>query len=700
MDSCFSQYYNSYGNLFYTVIRIPAFKRIENEIKRKIFSLINENDKDKFRNGCLNLADYLIANNNPPKHYEDYKITWKGALNNKLNGYYKQLSKHGGCPLILDDIDKKILELKYEEINFCEKKKIDFNEIKQLKRDQKNYDTYISKCNAYNKWIQQKKIYFKEKETLFKKCYKTKDQKKKKIESSETICNLMNPETFQELSECPSLHELSASKTTSEKENIDPQTKADEITNDSNTSQDPQDQLEISQSSEGTENVHVPKDNQETQQELQSSPSPDVHVKVQNPASESSSVESEATSTNGESNDIEILRLPGQPILDSLPPALPILQRIPGGFKKKKRIKREQAKFLRILLPSFSNEKIKFLAQDYTEHSICNDEQIIKKLKIHEHDMIKYVNSPKQKKDRIKTIIEVHMEVLEELRNEEWEYKKGEFLKICIELLAKKEHRTYIGLTNEESMIKNNKSINDFEKQQILLNKWVKEHKKVSEKLKKTDWFNYLKYEWKKEKDSIKKSMEFKMNISNEIQKGSFSEKEKDLWKDWILKKRIHIEQYLEQEWFEGLTQELFIMLDECVNEDNKYNISILNMEELHKKENYEELYNYIKKKLLEKLCILVFVMVLEECKKEDFIENEESHLDSSINEWKTEVNLERKSDIIKKISDINNDFLENKENRKIHTYMGDKCFSKQIEDWIKEHNTPSNSIYNESSVE
>ncbi|SBT85669.1 STP1 protein [Plasmodium malariae] len=687
MDNCFSKYYSSYGSLFYTVIRLSAFKKIEKEIKQKIFSLNNENDKDEFRKGCLNLADYLIANNNPPKHYEDYKITWKGALNNKLNGYYKQLRKHGGCPLILDDIDKKILELKYEEINFCDKKKIDFNEIKQLKRDPKNYDTYISKCNAYNKWIEEKKNYFKEKETLFGKCYKTKDQKKKKIESSETICDLMKPETFQELSECPSLHELSASKTASEKENIDPQTKADEITMDSNTSQDPQDQLEISQSFETTENVHVSKDEQETQQELQSPPSPDVHVKVQIPASESSSIESEATSTNG----IQV-NAP-QYFIDHDYTLI-------GGFKKKKRIKRKQAKFLRILLPSFSNEKKKFLAQHYTEQSIYDDEEIIKKLKIHEHDMIKYVNTPKQKKDRFKTIIEVHMEVLKELRNEEWEYKKREFLEICIELLAKKEHRTYVGLNNEEPMMENTKIINDFEKQQILWNKWVKEHKNISEKLKKTDWFNYLKNEWKKEKDSIKKYKEFKMNISNEIQKGSFSEKEKDLWKDWILKKRIHIEQYLEQEWFEGLTQELLNMLDECVNEDTKYNISILNMEELHKKENYEELYNYIKKKLLEKLCILVFAMVLEECKKEDFIENEESHLDSSINDWKTEVNLERKSDIIKKINDINDDFLENKENRKIYTYMGNKCFRKQIEDWIREHNTPSNSIYNESSVE
>ncbi|SBT01502.1 STP1 protein [Plasmodium malariae] len=340
-------------------------------------------------------------------------------------------------------------------------------------------------------------------------------------------------------------------------------------------------------------------------------------------------------------------------------------------------------KFLRILIPSLYDKKSKFLTHYHTENILHDEESIIKKLKIYEHD-IKNLNIQKQKKDRFKTIIEVHMEVLEEFRNEEWEHKKGEFLELCLEMFAEEEYRTYANLSNKQLIMQNSKSINDIEKQKILCNKWIKEHRNISEKLKKTVWFNYLKNEWKKEKASIKKSKEFKMNISNEIQKGSFSEKEKDLWKDWILKKRIHVEQYLEQEWFEGLTQELLNMLDECVNEDTNYNISILNMEELHKKENYEELYNYIKKKLLEKLCILVFMMVLEECKKEDFIENEVLLLDSYINDWTTEVNLGRKSDVTKEIIEFNGNALETTENRKIPAYTGEEGLRQEIEKWVE----------------
>ncbi|SBS99435.1 hypothetical protein PMALA_069930 [Plasmodium malariae] len=93
-------------------------------------------------------------------------------------------------------------------------------------------------------------------------------------------------------------------------------------------------------------------------------------------------------------------------------------------------------------------------------------------------------------------------------------------------------------------------------------------------------------------------------------------------------------------------------------------------------------------------------MMIVEDSKKEDFIENQESHLDSSINDLKTEINLERKSDVTKEIIKVNGNVLENNENRQIRAYIGEKSFSQEVEDWINEVDIPENSIYNENSVE
>ncbi|KAI4841345.1 hypothetical protein MKS88_000585 [Plasmodium brasilianum] len=756
MDNCFSENYNSYGTQTFMISRLSEFKNIENEIKQKTSSLINEKDKDTFRNGCFYLADYLIKNKNPPQLYKDLKRTWKGTLNYKLNNYYKNLVKHGGCPLILEEDDRKILELKYEEIDFCEKKKRDLVEIKALSTNQKNHDTYIIKCNAYNEWIGQMKKHFEEKESLFRTCYGTKNKKKKKKEISEFTCDLRNKETFKTLTECSSLRTFSPPQPLYEKK----------VTLPSQGQETPKTPYTGKASPEKDGDKKISQDTQETQQELQSTPPQEFPSNVQTSTSETPNTGSETSSTGdmqvkssqhsthfeapppeaptfykppvpdsqaSETHiDADIVRSPGVSRNDSLPSVLPTPSKILGPaknphnnsisliltsilviiiftifikyaligrLKKKKKIKRRQIKFLRILIPSLYDKKSKYLTYDHPEYPICDAEQIIKKLKIHEHNMIKNIKSSKQKNDRFKTIIEVHMEVLEEFRNEEWEHKKGEFLELCLEMFAEEEYRTYPNLTNEGFIMENTKCINDNEKHKMLWNKWIREHSNISEKLKKTDWFNYLKNEWKKEKAFIKNSEELKVNFSNKIQKDSFSDGEKDLWREWISKKHMIIEQYLEQEWHEEITQELLNTIDEHVNEEIKNNTLLLNTEELQK-ESYEELYNYLKKKLIAKLCILVFMMVLEDCQKENLIENEELHLDRSINDWKTGANSEIKSDVTKKITDVNDVTLENRENRQNPAHIGEKSFRQEIEDWVREDDTLENSIYNENIEE
>ncbi|SBS94614.1 STP1 protein, partial [Plasmodium malariae] len=688
---------------------------------------------------------------------------WEGTLIYWLQNYYKNLKKYGGCPMILEKEHKDILELKYEEEDFCGRRSKDLQDIKQLKRNHLRTcdETYLKKCREYKEWINEKKIYFKKKKNLFQHCYH-KNQKKK----PKSTCDILDEVTFNEPPEClhseKTCQDLSkirddrSQKHTKVAEKIPissygqnghltqiPTQSHHQSLDEAKSNQGGQSQDEGNPAQEG---VTDPGEQSQQQSSTNSDETiKDVTGETPNGKPSPNTILSGSTDSEGQppkSKETSVLTqisqkkeqvhscpentlltvstpLPSPDFLPSESSKILVIDSernlrnkyvssvlissyaLIGMLKKKKNIKRRQLKFLRILLPSLSDKKSKYLTHDHTESSLYDEEQIIKKLKIHEHVMIKNINTLKQKKDRHKTIIEVHMEVLEELRNEEWEYKKKEFLVICLEMFETEKHKSYPNLINEDLIVENTKSINDIEKKIILCNKWIREYSNISEKLKKTDWFNYLKNEWKNEKASIKNSVELKMNFSNKNQKFSFLEKEKDLWKKWISNKRIIIEQYLKQECYVGLTQEFLNVSDECVNEEIKNNISLLNTKKLHKKESYEELCNYIKKKLLAKHCILVFIMILEDCEKEDFIENEESHLNSSINEWKAEINLGRKSYVAKEIIDVNSDILEDRENAKIHAYLREKSFNKEIEDWIREEDdTLTNSINYENFVE
>ncbi|SBS92226.1 STP1 protein [Plasmodium malariae] len=276
------------------------------------------------------------------------------------------------------------------------------------------------------------------------------------------------------------------------------------------------------------------------------------------------------------------------------------------------------------------------------------------------------------------------MEVLEEYRNTKWEYKKEEFLEICLEMLAKEEYTVYTTLTNDELIIEDDKTVSCKEKQKIIWNKWIERHRNLSEKLKKVHCFNNLKNDWKRELANLKKREELK-NDPDEIQNIPFSQREKDIWRQWISEKCIIIKQYIEQDLLNYLTDELQIIPDDYDNEKIKDSLPLINIGELSNKEDYQELYKYIKKKLLTKLCILVLMSVLEECKKEQDIENNESHLDNYIIEFKEKENSDSKKEFIENISEFNRDFLENTEN---HDYKTEDIFKKELECWIREDNT------------
>ncbi|SBT72585.1 STP1 protein [Plasmodium malariae] len=343
---------------------------------------------------------------------------------------------------------------------------------------------------------------------------------------------------------------------------------------------------------------------------------------------------------------------------------------------------------------------ILLLTQGYLEHPKYGDEEIIKKLKIHECNMIKKVNTLNQKNERTKTIIEVHFEVLEAYRKEEWECKKGEFLEICLDVLTKERYGTHSNLTNDDLIMKNDKSCDHIEKQEILWNKWIERHKNISDKFKKVDWFNNLKNEWKKEKSYIKEMEELKNKASNEYKNVLFLEREKDVWRRWISEKGNILKQYIDQNWFNELSEVNQNILDEYKNEEKSNDVSLINIEELEHRKNYEELYKYIKTKLLSKLCILVLMTILEECKKEEYIEDRELHLDNSINVRKTKKNSEKIPEISDKFIEKYSNAYENSKNSNIHNNIEENFFREEMNDWIGEEVTYVNSIECVSNID
>ncbi|SBS93962.1 STP1 protein [Plasmodium malariae] len=712
MEKCLSLDLSVKGYKAFEFYIQPEFTRILSYVRNVTRTLYNENNKKTFRNTCLELASYLIKNKTPSRYYMHENERWEGALKDRVKSHYKPLhEKFGGCFPIFDENDKKLLNLNYEAENFCEENKNKREDI--LSQCSNNRHTTSSNCdetcynriNTYNEWIDNKQKYFKDNEWLVKKsCKNALNQFPKRS------CNILDSKTFKKLhnrspplpSFTPGQHKIEEEKTSSQEVNRDakdnlpnPQipkeqtisvTQGEEAKRDQEIQQVRQPHPQVLSSTEppgitdkSTEIQDSPSDQDEESEIVSqlknkgpfpSGPnipqSPDSQVSLAKHSSETSLLTDEvAVSSSNFPNSMEHPKI------------------LVEMFKKKKKIRRRQAKFLRLLVPSFSNNKNKYLTDVHLEYPIYNEEEI-KKIKINE--FTKNINLSNRKKERSKTIIELHMEVLEEFRKEEWENNKEEFLEICIDGITKKEYITNTNLANDKNIMENIKSSSDIKKQNIHWNKWIERHRNISEKLKNVDWFNNLKNEWKKELLYIQEMEELKKKCSNENYNTLYLEREKNLWKQWISKKAILIDQYLEQDCFKESSEDSHNTSDECLNEYTKSYVSLLNIEEFQHKENYEELYKYIKTKLLTKLGVLVLMTIFEECKRELNFENRESYLDSSIIEWKTEDYSDKKQEITENIIAYNFIDIENKRNNIFHSRIGKHCFSNEIEECLCEN--------------
>ncbi|SBT57428.1 STP1 protein [Plasmodium ovale wallikeri] len=150
----------------------------------------------------------------------------------------------------------------------------------------------------------------------------------------------------------------------------------------------------------------------------------------------------------------------------------------PFGFLLGRRKKRKKQDLRRIIeIP----EKPTYESPNITVHEledsnllgqIVENDAYTKLLKINRYKQ----EMQKRKKENKKTLIEVHMEVLEECKNDEWELHKGDFLEICLRGFINEKNDLYSNLTNSEltiNNIKNEKTIEDIQKHEILWNNWI-----------------------------------------------------------------------------------------------------------------------------------------------------------------------------------------------------------------------------------
>ncbi|SBT58282.1 STP1 protein [Plasmodium ovale wallikeri] len=266
-----------------------------------------------------------------------------------------------------------------------------------------------------------------------------------------------------------------------------------------------------------------------------------------------------------------------------------------------------------------------------------------------------YKKAMKKKKKKKKiTLIEVHIEVLEELKNNEWELHKDDFLEICLQGFVHKENDIYSNFTNSElsvNSVKNKKTIQDIEKQENLWNYWIEDHRDILEKWKEEEWFQILKNDWKKERQIYQNEISnLRENVLKEPEYNSIYS-QKDIWKMWISKQANHMEMFKQEEWFNSIINQQNKKKD---NYDMKEynNISNTNTTGLKNKKTHDKLYR--KKCIIEKVMVQIHMMVLEECVKEDIIKNKELYLDNFIQDINNQNNQDENQNVLE---ENNNDF-------------------------------------------
>ncbi|SBS91401.1 STP1 protein [Plasmodium ovale curtisi] len=308
-----------------------------------------------------------------------------------------------------------------------------------------------------------------------------------------------------------------------------------------------------------------------------------------------------------------------------------------GKKKKKNKLKRQlEIKKLPKEASHFDGVDI-YSINDMQYESKTHDKNIYSHIKIQKRAINKNICSPKRKKINRKGIIDIHLELLNECKNDEWELNKDDFLEICLEQFTKEQNKTYADLENTGLIKKNILFKNPNAETTFLFHKWAKSYNPIWENFKRGNTFKLLQYHWKEEEKAYLDKIKAENNIFNENDKIPSIEIKKDIWRKWITKQATLIEQYKEEQWFKSLVEELENVSDVYKQGEIMGDIFQLNTEDLDHKENNEKLYKRNKHIYIIKVFIQILMMLIEECIKEKSPEKTELLLDNLIDNMNKE---------------------------------------------------------------
>ncbi|SBT56284.1 STP1 protein [Plasmodium ovale wallikeri] len=303
-----------------------------------------------------------------------------------------------------------------------------------------------------------------------------------------------------------------------------------------------------------------------------------------------------------------------------------------GKNKKKKRLKRQ------LQITKLDKEVSHFNTMDnYStndtpyENKKGNEKNIYNQIKMQKGIIHKNIILPKRKKKNHKAIIDIHMELLNECKNDEWELNKDDFLQICLEQFTKEQNKIYSNSKNSNLITKSLSTENAKEAKMLLWDKWTEKYTPIWENFKRGNTFKILQYYWKEEENSHLYKIKNENSSLNQNENFSYIQIKKDIWKRWTTKQAKLIEQYKEEQWFKSLVEELENVSDEYKNGKIKDDIFVANIKELENKDNNEDLYKHVKHIFLIKVFIQILMMVIEECIKEESSEKTEIVLDNLI---------------------------------------------------------------------
>ncbi|SBT58795.1 STP1 protein [Plasmodium ovale wallikeri] len=152
------------------------------------------------------------------------------------------------------------------------------------------------------------------------------------------------------------------------------------------------------------------------------------------------------------------------------------------------------------------------------------------------------------------------------------------------------------------------------------------------------------------------------------------------------------IQQYKKEQWFKSLVEQIEDVSDEYKMEEIKDDIFVLNIEKLDNVNNNEESYKHDNNPFLIKMLTQIFMMVIEECIKEESPEKTELVLDNTIGKLNKGKCQNIKSRHVENTYEKSKDHLEYNEMLEKYTHKYKDSFKELMEGWTNKPDIDINS--------